>query len=206
MTLHGCLKYSFAPALLCSVLSGCGGGGSSDSASSNSRVDDTDPHPCAGVDLGIHAPSKLLPGMTIDQANEAIGCPAERVAEDPVTYTWFDGEVDHFGVNLNESGLVNSIFVFDDWITCEGISFSNSTLAPMFMDYPLTLPIAIADYSIGCTGQLKSVDYDLTEGTNSGLVQYLNGEGKEINVIFQNGLILTAILMNSPVKGEVPSD
>lgn len=194
------LKLAATSLCLTSLLSACGGG-SSNSTTSAQQIQNA---PCYGVDLGLDAPKKINAGMTIEEANAAIGCPADKVAEEPVTYSWSDGAADHFGVNLHTNGQVNGIFVFDDWITCPDQEFTTSMIDELIGPNPMTTPVTAADYVVQCKGQVKAIDFDLSTGTSSGVIQYLNGNGKEINVIFKDGAILSAVILNSPVKGQIP--
>lgn len=168
------------------ALSGCGGGGGGAGVASTSTTASLE---CDSIRLTESIKDRILAGMTIQQADMIIGCKSDLISDDPVTYAWSNTATIGFGVNLDANGQVNGIFDNEDRIKCLDTVFTNLMVEQATKD----LPVSQVDLIIGCEGQLKGVDFDLVEGTNSGLIQYLNNKDEEINIFFKNDLVLSAI-------------
>lgn len=168
----------------CGGGSGSGSGGSAPVATATVAVSG-----CSSIELKEEVKNRVLSGMTVQQANVAVGCEGALVGDDPVTYEWSNDRYLGFGVNLSEDEQVVGIFDNEDLVKCPSIVFTTAAYELVVKD----LPISQVDVILGCEGQVKSIDYDLLDGTNFGMVQYINDEEEEINVFFENDLVTATI-------------
>lgn len=159
------------------ILVGCGGGGG------NNNTQTAFDAGCDNIDLTEELKHHLHLGLTVQQANDIIGCEATEVEFS--TYIWSNNRTIGFGVSTNNDNLVRSIVDLEDRIKCETAlteSLAEQVQSNMSLDQ--------VDIIMNCEAQVKTIyDYEASDLVGSS-VQYIDTNNNMIQVLFRNDITI----------------
>lgn len=163
---------------LAMILVGCGGSGSDNNTQTAFDAG------CDSIDLTEELKRRLHLGITVQQANDIVGCEATEVEFS--TYIWSNNRTIGFGVSTNTDNLVRSIVDLEDRIKCDETTLTEGLAEQVQSNMSLDQ----VDIIMNCEAQVKTIyDYDASDIVGSS-VQYIDTNNNLIQVLFRNDVTI----------------